>query len=202
MLTTLADFKANYLNIDPLDTERDATITACIEQASEMVKTLCGQPIEQETVDFYFPGKATYAPLAIQLLGGSGYAAKTVPYTSPVTLSAVYRRSLPSDAWVAESGCTLFVSDLQNQIYCSNGFGYNLYKAVLVVGYATIPADIVYAVSELAMYVWNETNVSNEGRAGLASKTITQNNITTTRTYADIVKRLQPILSSYTLYAV
>ena len=139
MLTTLADFKANYLNIDPLDTERDATIAACIEQASEMVKTLCGQPIEQETVDFYFPGKATHAPLATQLLGGSGYAAKTVPYTSPVTLSAVYRRSLPSDPWVAESGCTLFVSDLQNQIYCSNGFGYNLYKAVLVVGYATIP---------------------------------------------------------------
>jgi hypothetical protein len=202
MLTTLANLKANYLNIDVLDTDRDATITACIEQAGEIMKTVCNQPLEQESVDFYFPGQAVTAPLATQLLGGSGYATKTIPYTTPVELSAVYRRSLPTDAWVVESGCVVFVADVQSQIYCSNGFGYNLYKAVLNVGYTTIPNDLVHAASELAVYIFNETNVSNESRAGLASKTITQNGVTTTRTYADILARLAPILSKYTVYAI
>jgi len=202
MLTTTAALKANYLNIDPLDTERDDVITACIEQASSIIKGACNQPLEQESVDYYFQGFGVKTDLATQLLGGAGYATKTIPYTVPVELSALYRRTLPSDAWTVESGVTLFVSHLQNQLYAANGFGYNLYKAVLNVGYTTIPDDLVHAASELAVYIWNETNVSNEGRAGLASKTITQNNITTTRAYADIMKRIQHIIAGYTVYPI
>lgn len=202
MLTTTAALKANYLNIDSLDTERDDVITACIEQASSIIKSACNQPLEQESVDYYFQGFGVKTDLATQLLGGAGYATKTIPYTVPVELSALYRRTLPSDAWTVESGVTLFVSHLQNQLYAANGFGYNLYKAVLNVGYTTIPDDLVHAASELAVYIWNETNVSNEGRAGLASKTITQNNITTTRAYADIMKRIQHIIAGYTVYPI
>jgi len=202
MLTTTAALKANYLNIDPLDTERDDVITACIEQACSIMKGTCNQPLEQETVDFYFTGFSTNANLSTQLLGGNGYATKTVPYTVPVQLSALYHRSLPTDAWAAESGATLFVSNLQNQIYTASGFGYNLYRAVLQVGYTTIPDELVYVASELAVYIWNETLVSNEGRAGLTSKAITQNNITTTRAFADVMKRMQPILSAYTVYPI
>lgn len=202
MLTTLADLKSNYLNIDVLDTERDATITECIVQAGSILKTLCNQPLESESVDYYFRGISADGSLADQLLGGSGYRTKTIPYTVPITLTSVYRRSLPSDAWTAESGCTLFQSHLQTELYCASGFGYNLYKAVLSVGFAAIPDDIVHAASELAVYVFNQTSVSNESRAGLSAKTITQNNITTTRTYADVLQKLKPIITKYTVYAI
>lgn len=202
MLTTTAALKANYLNIDVLDTERDATITECIEQASAIIKTMCNQPLELESVDFYFKGDTTNGSLADRLLGGRGYTTKTIPYTVPVTLTALYHRSLPSDSWAADTGATLFVSDVQTELYCANGFGYNLYKAVLSVGYATIPDDIVHAASELAVYIFNETNVSNESRAGLASKTITQNNITTTRTFADVYARIRPVIAKYIRYAI
>lgn len=202
MLTTLADLKANYLNIDVYDTDRDATITQCIAEASAVLKTLCNQPLAEEQTDFYFSGETRNTSIATQLLGGSGYATKTIPYTVPCTLVGLYRRMLPSDSWTAEPGAVVYVSDLQSQIYCSAGFGYTLYKAVLNLGYATIPDDLIHAASELAVYIYNETNVSNESRAGLASKTITQNNITTTRTYLDIIQRLRPIITKYTRYAI
>jgi hypothetical protein len=203
MLTTTTLLKANYLNIDALDTDRDATITECIKQAGSIIKTLCNQPIEQESLTYEFRGGGTSAiPLADQLLGGSGYSTKLIPYTVPSTLVAVSHRTLPTDSWTADTGCTLFVDNLQTRLYHPNGFGYAYYKATLNVGYTTIPDDIVHAVSELALYIYNETSVSNESRAGLASRAITQNSITSTLAYADVIARIRPILTKYTIYAV
>jgi len=202
MLTTTTLLKANYLNIDALDTERDSTITACIVQAGSILKTLCNQPLEQESVNYEFRGAADSRPLAEQLLGGNGYSTKLVPYTVPATLVSLSHRTLPSDSWASDSGATLFVDDSQTRIYNPAGFGYNFYKAVLNVGYTTIPDDLVHAASELAVYIYNETSVSNEARAGLASRAITQNSITSTLTYADVIARIRPIITKYTIYAV
>jgi hypothetical protein len=52
------------------------------------------------------------------------------------------------------------------------------------------------------VYIFNETSVSNEARAGLASRAITQNSITSTLTYADVIARIRPIITKYTIYAV
>lgn len=202
MLTTTTLLKANYLNIDALDTDRDATITECIKQAGSILKTLCNQPLEQESISYEFRGIATSASVADQLLGGSGYATKLIPYTVPTTLVALSHRTLPSDSWTTDTGSSLFVDNLQTRLYNPNGFGYNFYKATLNVGYTTIPDDLIHAVSELAVYIFNETSVSNESRAGLASRAITQNSITSTLTYADVIARIRPIITKYTIYAV
>jgi hypothetical protein len=202
MLTTTTLLKANYLNIDALDTDRDATITECIKQAGSILKTLCNQPLEQEAVAYEFRGISNGNSVADQLLGGSGYATKLIPYTVPSTLVAVSHRTLPTDSWTTDTGCTLFVDNLQTRLYNPNGFGYAYYKATISVGYTTIPDDIVHAASELAVYIYNETSVSNESRAGLASRAITQNSITSTLTYADVIARIRPIITKYTIYAV
>ena len=203
MLTTLSALKSNYLNIDPLDTDRDATITACIEQAGSYIRTLCNQPIEQESLDYYFNGdRVANADLSKQLLGGDGYATKLLPYTTPVTLSGLYHRTLPTDSWVSQSGAVIYKHGDLFRLYSSDGFAWPLYKAELSVGYTSIPGDVVHAASELALYIWNETSVSNEARAGVASKSIAQNGITTTKTFADIVMKLKPILTKYTIYTV
>ena len=203
MLTTTAALKANYLNIDVLDTDRDATITACIEQAGAIIRTICNQPIEEESIEHYFNGIATDNPdLSKVLLGGVGYRTKLLPYSAPTSLTSLYHRTLPTDSWELQTGAVIYKHGDLYKLYASDCFAWPLYKAVLSVGYATIPDDVVHAASELAVYVWNETSVSNEARAGLTAKTITQNQIATTRQYADVIARLKPILTKYTIYTV
>lgn len=200
MLTTLANFKRDYLDRESIYTDQDNTITTAILSAGSFVRTYCKQPVEQESVDYYFSGSgASPLSLSAQLLGAAGTSDNIgLPYTVPVSLTSLSYKVAPSDSsWTSITGATVYKSADLYRVYYSGGFPFRLYKAVLSVGYATVPDDVIAAASQLALYFLKEGQTQGDSRAGVSSVTTSQGGVTVTQAYKNVVQQVAPTLDRY-----
>lgn len=200
MLTTVALLKKNWLDIEAMNTEHDTAIEACITQAGKLMSKLCGQPLESTAETIYFRGgiSGKAASDADIILGGAGGAEKKLFYTVPVSLTALYYRTVPTDSWATVSGAVVYTSDNLWRLYVSTGFYLPFYKATLAVGFDTIPDDLVLAASELATEIYNELNKGGKSKLGVSSTSTTQGGVTVTTQYEPVLKHIQPTLDLYT----
>ena len=201
MLTTLVKLKTNWLSIEPAETEQDTLLTMCIEKAGAIIKEICKQPIEAESVTIYFDG-STNNITANQILGGEGYARKEIFYTVPITITSLSHRTLPSDSWTADTSPVIYESNNQRFVYVSGGFGYRYYKLVATIGYTDIPASVELAASELAVEIYRETQATGASTLGVSSVSTTQGGVTITKAYRSVITRIMPYLSSYIIHIV
>ena len=200
MLTTLATFKKNWLKIEAMNTDNDASITEAITEAGIIIEGICDQPLESSAsnLTIYFSGLPDSGrSLSDQLLGALGFSTKRIYYTVPLTLVSLYYRTLPSDSWTAITGGVLFQSNLINELYLSTGFPYNYYKCVLTAGYTTIPSDLASACSELALEIYSGMRVEGGSRLGVSSTSISQGGVTTTTSYESVLEKIDPVISKY-----
>lgn len=182
MITTLDDIKSSWLHIQG-DTTHDSAITALIGQASAIIKDICKQPIEQEAVSVEFDG--------------DGYTTHNLKYTVPVSVTSLsYKTDVLATSWtsIANTEYTL----LDSSLYYGGAYTEARYKAVLQVGYTTIPSDIIEACSELVVQLYNRTNLGGDGMVGVSQQTVTQGGVSTATVYSDLLPKLRERLIGYT----
>lgn len=185
-ITTAAALRTNYLNIP--DSSQDAILTALIGQAQKMMESITMQPLESTSIVEYFDGN------------GSIYW--TLPYTSPVTITSLQSRTLPTDSWTTVSGAVVFTSDKVQRLYYGDGLTTKFWRANLSVGWTSgsMPADLVNICSEIALELFAATDFGGgQNRFGLASLAESQGGITSTTVYKDLMSRYHAKLRPYTL---
>lgn len=180
--------KSDWLGRAVNDTTLDAAIDRWILQAAGIAKSICKQPISQETITKYFDGP----------LNGCHYR---TGYTSPVSLTSLSYRQLPTDSWTAISSSFLAVD--KTDIYYTNGFPDLQYKLVCDVGYTSsnVPADIIQAYAVLVVSAYKRSNIGESaGSIGVSSITLSRSGETTTTiTMKDVTPEVKALLQPYTV---
>lgn len=188
-ITTIANIKANYLGLT--DSGKDSVLTAMLTQATSLAESICHQPLDAQTVVYDF--------------SGDGSQAHVVPFTTPVQLSTLQYKQLPTDAaFTSVTGAVAFKADHLWHLYYEDAFTYTLWRATLTVGYDgstyAVPADLVNIVSEMVVDLYRNTNhTAKENRFGLTSVSVSDGaGMTTTTVLADMRKRWKDKLKPYT----
>jgi hypothetical protein len=189
-LTTVNKIKTQWINIP--DSTQDARITGLISQSSAIIKGICKQPIDAETVAFEFYGTRERSYV--------------LPYTVPVVLTSLHYRALPTDAWTAVTGAIVYKADGVWHVYYEGTLEPGLWKATMTVGYDgttnAVPADLESVCSEMVVELWKNTDFAGrENRFGLASVAQSQGGQTQTTAYRDLSSRFRSRLSPYILRA-
>ena len=183
MIVTLDEIKTVWLNTT--STEHDTQLNILIAQASSMVKDLCRQPIEQESITLYF--------------NGDNATKKDLPYTSDITVTSLaYKVSETETSYTTISSSDYFLE--RSTLYLPDTFKEARYRLVLEVGYATIPSAIVSACSELVVWLYSRTNLNGSSTIGLLQDAQTSGGMTQTKVYKDLVKDLESRLAPYTIF--
>lgn len=182
---SVADLKSKYLNIT--GNAEDTALTELADLANGYIKTICRQPIEQETVTRYVIGK------------GEIYLA--LPYTVPVTLTSCKERSDPSEAFVTSPVTpTVFTGDAgQKYLYLPNGFSSPFYELTLSVGYASdYPEEIRLVFAEMVKELRSYSGFASEGdRFGVESQSQNVGGFSTTTKYKSLENRWRRLLSRF-----
>jgi hypothetical protein len=185
MITTVEALKAQWLNVE-VAREHDTLIENCILQSGAILQSICNQPLESSASNetIYF--------------AGSSELVKTLTYTVPVALVSLSYRSLPTDSWtaIAATYTTLYQEEGLYNIYNANRYLYPYYKAVLTVGYSTIPNDLIAACSEIACELYLESQ-STDGRLGLSTVNESQGGVTVTKALSSVINKTMPYVSKY-----
>lgn len=188
-LVTVQEIKTSYLNVG--DSSSDTRILTLIGQAGSIIKGICKQPIEQETIALDFVGNKTQTHL--------------LPYTIPVTLTSLqYKENVDDAAWTTATGAIVVKADGVYQVYYDEGLNYVLWRANLTVGYtdATAPADLKSVCSEMVVELFKNTDYSGrENRLGLQSVASSEGGTTTTTIYKDLTSRFRQRLAPYIVRA-
>jgi hypothetical protein len=188
-LVTVSEIKTSYLNIG--DSTQDTRILWFILQAGLIIKGICKQPIETETVALDFVGNRMQTYL--------------LPYTVPVTLTSLqYKEHVDDATWTTATGAIVVKADGVYQVYYAEGLNYVLWRANLTVGYtdANTPADIKSVCSEMVVELFKNTDYSGrENRIGLQSVASSEGGTTVTTVYRDLTNRFRARLAPYIVRA-
>lgn len=189
-LTTTNKIKTQWINIP--DSSQDGRIGALITQATAIIKGICKQPIDSETVAFEF--------------FGTRERSYVLPYTVPVVLTSLQYRGNPTDAWETVSGAIVYKADGVWHLYYEGNLDAGLWKANMTVGYDgttyAVPADLETVCSEMVVELWKNTDFAGrENRFGLASVAQSQGGQTQTTAYRDMTSRFRSRLAPYILRA-
>ncbi len=185
MICSVAEIK-QYLKLPSDYTASDSFITELINASTNSIEAYLRYAVESGTRTKYFNNPA-----------------KTIVLRENVVTSVtgVYYRTLPSESWtLISSGITLFESELGFEIYCNNGFDYPYYKVVYVGGYSSVPSEIKAVCIEQTAIRFIESNVAPAGISlGLSQFTETQNGITKTKQFKDLIPKWEQRLYPFKL---
>lgn len=161
MILTVEDAKTiPSINIDVEDYSLDDTLTSICEEVTTRIETICRQPIEQVTKSAYrFIGSGTYE--------------HTFPFSRISTIANVYYRATPVTAWTAVDSGDVVVLSESATVYNDNTWIAGMeYKADIVVGWSTVPLDIVSVAREMVQIQFMEmgSRGSDARPIGLAAK--------------------------------
>ena len=149
--------KSDWLNIGTTTTY-DAMLDRFIDSTEAEIEGICGQPVDLTTVCREFEGDSN---VWVRL-----------PYTSPVSLTALSYRDEPDDTWTTVTGGVVFSPNGVPKIYLENRFTGSWYSATLAVGYTTAPQDVQTCAYELCKELWLETPFASQvERFGVSSIT-------------------------------
>jgi hypothetical protein len=150
-------FKSDWINMGTTTTY-DAMIDRFIDSVEAEIAGICGQPLDITTV--------------LREFEGDGNAWVKLPYTVPVTLTALSTRDNPTDSWTSVSGGVVFTPNGIPKVYLENRFTGAYYSATLQVGYTVAPEDVQTCAYELAKELWYETPLAAQAeRFGVSSIT-------------------------------
>lgn len=182
-ITTKAIIKADWLN--STDTTADAAIDNAILAVSKEIEGICNQPIDVTAVTLEFEGNGS----------------NVVPlyYTSPVTVTTLKYRTLPTDSWTTVSDCTAFIRNGLYSLYLEDCFSEAYYQAVLSIGYTTIPYDIQLCANEMVVELYNATQFAGQvNRFGVSAINESEGGVSFAKTIASMRERARPRLAKYT----
>lgn len=189
-ITTIANIKANFLNITGSDL--DTTLTAYLAQAEELASKIVGQPLVEQSVTRDWHND----------MAGMSYF---LPYIkNTIVLTSLQYRDLPDESFSTQSGAVLYKSGGLTRIYNPLGYSYGFYRANLVVGFttATAPADLVAVISEMVMEMLKATSLAGgDSRFGVTSLAQGESDVTRTTIYANLRPRFEKMLAPWKVTA-
>ena len=184
-LTTAEAIRASWLIVD--STTHDTRLGVLIAQATEIMESICKQPLDVTSVE--------------RITAGNGGTLWMVPYTSPVTLTTLkYKNELDDAAWTAVTGAVVVKIDGVQYVYLGGGFTQPWYQFTLSVGYSPVPDDLANVCSEMVVELFKMTDYNRgESRFGLNQIGGGEGGITQTTQYRDLTERFARKLSPYKL---
>jgi hypothetical protein len=188
-MITLTNVK-DYLNISGTDAARDVILTTYIAYATSLIEKWCQTPIKAVAKDFYFNGL------------DSEY--KYLPFIQVNTLTSTSYRDDPSEAWTTLT-CYVTIINGVYKLYNPDFFTKNEYKAVLNVGFSTIPDDIKLICTEIVATIWTQSNKGDDGlgRLGIQTHNTTGlNGLVQNTTFKDLTMEWKNNLRKYTVPTV
>ena len=168
-MITRNEIKVNYLNIEIDDSTFDDIIDYYILIAKDEIKRICGQSIEQETIDYYFKHEGTE---------------KLVPYINTTLLNDLYEKTEVSDEWAEVEGILFKDSSIKIH-YDFSGF----YKANITYGYTVVPSDIKNVCGEMVYIMFEQVKINDghlRGTLGLSQIAQTTDGLAGTFTLKDM----------------
>ena len=192
-MLSLSEVKSNWIKTSSNDL--DTQITGWINTATRRIKSICRQPILQETVDFTFIGNDRQVRLAhiTTLLGN---------------ITSVQFRANPFSSWQTQTTVDVAKFDVEGVWYFYRE-GYfdsaNMWKITLPAGWtqANIPLDIKNVCGEMIYQLFKESPYATDQRVlGLTQLQKSQGGaggIVTTHTFQEMLPRWEMILEPYVI---
>lgn len=180
--------KSDWLNIGTTTTY-DAMLDRFIDSVEAEIEGICGQPVDLTTRNLEFQG--------------DGNVWVRMPYTSPVSLTALSYRDKPNDSWTAVTGGVVFSPNGVPKIYLENRFTQSWYSATLEVGYTTAPQDVQTCAYELCKELWNETPFASQtDRFGVSAVSESDAGVTINKVLVRARTWVEQRLQQYKVYGV
>lgn len=192
-MLTLSEVKSSW--IKTASNDLDTQITGWINTATRRIKSICRQPILQETVDFTFIGNDRQVRLAhiTTLLGN---------------ITQVQFRGNPFSPWQSQTQIDIapFTVEGVYYFYREGYFGSeNIWKITVPAGWtiANVPLDIKTVCGEMIYQLFKESPYATDVRVlGVAQVQKQQGGvggIVTTTTFQDMIPRWEMMLEPYTI---
>ena len=176
-----------------IDIGKDKEIEALetmIEGCIKAAESYCNQPLLQKS-DYYF-----FSPI-------DGESKRYLPYTVPVSVSAVHTRESAFETWAAVSSNDYKVESIgkYTQIHHQNFSKTSTYRITLTVGYteSNIDSSLQQIMLEMA---FDNYKKFNDSRFGLVSKAINGAGTNSTTTYKDMLQEFRHRLNAYRIGVV
>lgn len=192
-MLTLAEVKSAW--IKTASNDLDTQITGWINTATTRIKSICRQPILQESVDFTFIGNDRQVRLAHIT-------------TTLGNISAVQFRANPFSAWQNQPSIDVAKFDIEGvwYFYREGYFGSeNMWKISTTAGWTigNIPLDIKTVCGEMIYQLFKESPYATDTRVlGVLQVQKQQGGvggIVTTTTFQDMLPRWEMMLEPYTI---
>lgn len=192
-MLTLNEVKANWIKTNSNDL--DAQINGWISTATRKIKSMCRQPILQESVDFTFIGNDRQVRLAHVT-------------TTLGNITQVQFRGNPFSNWQTQSTIDIAKFDVEGVWYFYRE-GYfesdTIWKITVPTGWAiaNVPLDIKTVCGEMIYQLFKESPYATDQRVlGVTQIQKTQGGpggIVVTTTFQDMVPRWEMMLEPYTI---
>lgn len=192
-MLTLAEVKSSW--IKTASNDLDTQITGWINTATRRIKSICRQPILQESVDFTFIGNDRQVRLAHIT-------------TTLGNITQVQFRGNPFNAWQSQTTIDVAKFDVEGVWYFYRE-GYfesdNMWKITTTAGWAigSVPLDIKTVCGEMVYQLFKESPYATDTRVLGVSQVQKQQGgvggIITTTTFQDMVPRWEMMLEPYTI---
>lgn len=192
-MLTLNEVKANWIKTTSSDL--DPQITGWISTATTKIKSMCRQPILQESVDFKFVGNDRQVRLAHIT-------------TTLGAITNVSYRPTPFDSWQVQPTIDVSAFDVEGVWYFyREGFfdSGNLWKITTTAGYtqANVPLDIKTVCGEMIYQLFKESPYATDQRIlGITQLQKQQggpSGLVVTTTFQNMIPRWELMLEPYTI---
>jgi hypothetical protein len=193
-MLTLSEVKSGW--IKTASNDLDTQITGWINTATRRIKSICRQPILQESVDFTFIGNDRQVRLAHVT-------------TTLGNITQVQFRGNPFSAWQTQTSIDVAKFDVEGVWYFYRE-GYfesdNMWKITTTAGWpiGSIPLDIKTVCGEMIYQLFKESPYATDTRVLGVTQVQKQQGgvggIVTTTTFQDMVPRWEMMLEPYTIY--
>ena len=192
-MLSLSEVKSNWIKTSSNDL--DTQITGWISSATKRIKTICRQPILQESVDFTFIGNDRQVRLAhvTTILGN---------------VANVQFRGDPFSGWQTQTSIDISSFNIEGvwYFYRDGYFGSdNIWKITVNAGWtqANVPQDIKTVCGEMIYQLFKESPYATDQRVlGLNQLQKTQGGpggIVTVQTFQNMLPRWEMLLEPYTI---
>ena len=192
-MLTVSEVKSAW--IKTASNDLDTQITGWINTATTRIKSICRQPILQESVDFTFIGNDRQVRLA------------HITTTLGAITNVAYR-STPFDNWQNQPSIDVAKFDVEGVWYFYRE-GYfdsgNLWKITTTAGWtiANVPLDIKTVCGEMIYQLFKESPYATDTRVLGVTQVQKQQGgvggIITTTTFQDMLPRWEMMLEPYTI---
>lgn len=192
-MLTLSEVKASWIKTTSNDL--NTQITGWINTATTRIKSICRQPILQESVNLSFVGNDRQVRLAHVT-------------TTLGSISGVQFRANPFNSWQSQTSIDVSAFEIEGVWYLyREGFfdSGNLWKVSTTAGWSinSIPLDIKTVCGEMIYQLFKESPYATDQRVlGLTQLQKSQGGpggIVTTHTFQDMLPRWEMLLEPYTI---